>query len=293
MKDNTGYDLAGAARAAARAPSASSPGCCSGVVARPATRAVVLLGLPGVQAALDVLAAMRVRVPRAAGRRVRRRRVPAPGPRGHRRARPAAPPAARPHLVLELAGGPQLVRRAADRRSTTPGSPRPRDRRRGRGRRRPAVRRLWRLPRPDHRVGRRVRGARTSSTSRCRPPALAEFVERCGALVRDWPTKHPATGRSPRPFFFGHLGDGNVHLNILDADPRRRRPSTTPSSRWSPSTTAASAPSTASAGPRRSLLPLNRTADEVAAMLAVKRALDPDGRLGRALLPFDGARRPV
>jgi FAD/FMN-containing dehydrogenase len=36
-----------------------------------------------------------------------------------------------------------------------------------------------------------------------------------------------------------------------------------------------------------------RPGDEVAAMLAVKRALDPDGRLGRALLPFDGARRPV
>jgi FAD/FMN-containing dehydrogenase len=36
-----------------------------------------------------------------------------------------------------------------------------------------------------------------------------------------------------------------------------------------------------------------RPGDEVAAMLAVKRALDPDGRLGGALLPFDGARRPV
>ena len=35
------------------------------------------------------------------------------------------------------------------------------------------------------------------------------------------------------------------------------------------------------------------TDDEVAAVLAVKRALDPDGRLGRALLPFAGARRPV
>jgi hypothetical protein len=35
------------------------------------------------------------------------------------------------------------------------------------------------------------------------------------------------------------------------------------------------------------------TDDEVAAMLAVKRALDPDGRLGGAPLPFAGARRPV
>ncbi len=36
-----------------------------------------------------------------------------------------------------------------------------------------------------------------------------------------------------------------------------------------------------------------RSADELAAMTAVKQALDPGGRLGRALLPFDGARRPA
>jgi hypothetical protein len=36
----------------------------------------------------------------------------------------------------------------------------------------------------------------------------------------------------------------------------------------------------------------DRTEAEMGAMPAVERALDPGGRLGHALLPSDGARRP-
>ena len=41
------------------------------------------------------------------------------------------------------------------------------------------------------------------------------------------------------------------------------------------------------------LMPLTRTADEQAAMAALKHALDPAGRLGRALSAGEGARRPA
>jgi len=88
------------------------------------------------------------------------------------------------------------------------------------------------------------------------------------------------------------MGDGNVHLNILDADPRDDALDDAVlllSAEHDGSISAEHGIGRAKAH----LLPLNRTGDEVAAMVAVKQALDPDGRLGRALLPFDGSHRPV
>jgi FAD/FMN-containing dehydrogenase len=288
VKDNTGYSLS-----ALLVGSEGTLGVITRlllrVVARPAARAVVLLGLPGVAAALDVLAAMRARVPqlRAAefvDEACLRLVVEATGesdplPRRH----PA-------HLVLELAGAPgcldELVEALAD--AGIADDPRvdlaaAEDA--------AGVRRLWgyrdRITESvaangvPHKIDVSVPAART-----------AEFVHRCGVLVRDWPTPDPASGRFPRPFFFGHLGDGNVHLNILDADPRDDALDDAVlrlAAEHDGSISAEHGIGRAKAH----LLPLNRTGDELAAMVAVKRALDPDNRLGRALLPADGNRRPA
>ena len=287
VKDNTGYSLS-----ALLVGSEGTLGVITRlllrVVARSAARAVVLLGLPGVPAALDVLAAMRVRVPQLRAAEfvddaclrlvLAATGEPDPLPRRH----PA-------HLVLELAGGPgcfdELVGALADAGIADD----------------PAidlaaaedaagVRRLWayrdRITESvgangvPHKIDVSVPAART-----------ADFVARCGALVREWPTRGPA-GRPPRPFFFGHLGDGNVHLNILDADPRDDALDDAVlrlAAEHDGSISAEHGIGRAKAH----LLSLGRTADEVAAMVAVKRALDPHGRLGRALLPGDGAPRPV
>ena len=59
--------------------------------------------------------------------------------------------------------------------------------------------------------------------------------------------------------------------------PSARTPSPTPSCAWSPRTAGASAPSTASAGPSAAWLHLGRSPADIAAMRAVKDALDPAG----------------
>ncbi|SNR55605.1 FAD-binding oxidoreductase [Blastococcus mobilis] len=287
VKDNTGYSLS-----ALLVGSEGTLGVITRlllrVVARSASRAVVLLGLPGVQAAVDVLAEMRVRVPQLRAAELvddaclrlvlAATGEPDPLPRRH----PA-------HLVLELADGPAGLDRLLTALAGAGVTDDP----------------LIDLAAADDAAGvRRLWGYRdriTESVSAFGVPhkfdlsvpaaRTAEFVERCGALVREWPTRDPLSGRSPRPFFFGHLGDGNVHVNILDADPRDDALDDavlTLAAQHDGSISAEHGIGRAKAH----LLRLNRTGDEVAAMLAVKRALDPDGRLGRALLPFDGARRP-
>jgi FAD/FMN-containing dehydrogenase len=288
VKDNTGYSLA-----SLLVGSEGTLGVITRlllrVVARPTARGVVLLGLPSVQSALDVLAAMRVRVPQLRAAEfvddacmrlvLDATGEPDPLPRRH----PA-------HLVLELAGGPssfdELLQALddagiADDPAIDVAA----------GDDTAAVRRLWgyrdRITESvaangiPHKLDVSVPAART-----------AEFVEHCSALVREWPTRNPATGRSPRPFFFGHMGDGNVHLNILDADPRDDALDDAVlrlAAEHDGSISAEHGIGRAKAH----LLPLTRSDDELAAMTAVKRALDPDNRLGRALLPFDSARRPV
>ena len=85
---------------------------------------------------------------------------------------------------------------------------------------------------------------------------------------------------------FGHLGDGNVHVNVLGPDARRPRGRRGGPARWPPTAGARSAPSTASGVAKARCLGLVRSPGELAAMAAIKRALDPDGLLNPgAVLP--------
>jgi FAD/FMN-containing dehydrogenase len=89
-------------------------------------------------------------------------------------------------------------------------------------------------------------------------------------------------------FAFGHLGDGNVHLNILGG-PRNGPPDQVVYE------TVAGLGGTISAEHgigrmKREWLHLSRTPEEIAAMKAIKRALDPDNLMNPGVLLPDGGR---
>jgi FAD/FMN-containing dehydrogenase len=88
-----------------------------------------------------------------------------------------------------------------------------------------------------------------------------------------------------RTIVFGHLGDGNVHVNVLGPDPEDDAVDE------AVLRLAASCGGTISAEhgvgvAKARWLSLTRSADELRAMRAIKRALDPDGILNPgAVLP--------
>ena len=101
--------------------------------------------------------------------------------------------------------------------------------------------------------------------------ALAGFLERV-------PTVVTAVAPQARVIIYGHVGDGNVHVNVLDADPDDHAVDDAVLD------LALSVGGTVSAEhgigvAKRDWLVRARGADHVAAMRAVKRALDPHGIL--------------
>jgi FAD/FMN-containing dehydrogenase len=107
-------------------------------------------------------------------------------------------------------------------------------------------------------------------------PHLPEFLERVPATVA-------ALAPGARTILFGHLGDGNVHVNVLGAGPAGGHVED------AVLRLAAALGGTISAEhgvgvAKARWLGLVRGAGEIAAMAAIKRALDPDGLMNPGVL---------
>ena len=73
-------------------------------------------------------------------------------------------------------------------------------------------RELWALREGDQREPRRPPACRTRTTSRCPIAALEAFCAELEALLRR------ALSRAGRSALFGHIGDGNLHVNVMKPD---------------------------------------------------------------------------
>ena len=102
---------------------------------------------------------------------------------------------------------------------------------------------------------------------------LAEFADaRARGGRRAWP-------RTRAVILFGHLGDGNVHVNVLGLEPDDDAVDEAVLRARGRRAAARSAPSTASDVAKARWLELVRSPGELRAMAQIKRALDPDGLL--------------
>jgi FAD/FMN-containing dehydrogenase len=130
--------------------------------------------------------------------------------------------------------------------------------------------RLWRL-----------REAHTEAISAAGVPHKIDVgvpLARLGEFLRRVPRVVAATAPGARTVLFGHLGDGNVHVNVLGPPPDDD------SVEDAVLRLVAACDGTISAEHgvgrlKARWLDLVRTPGEIAAMTAIKRALDPDGLL--------------
>lgn len=86
-----------------------------------------------------------------------------------------------------------------------------------------------------------------------------------------------------RPILFGHLADGNLHVNVLGAEPDDERPDDAVFHLVASLGGSISAEHGIGRAKRR-WLTLTRSADDIAAMRAIKHALDPAGMLNPGVL---------
>jgi FAD/FMN-containing dehydrogenase len=114
------------------------------------------------------------------------------------------------------------------------------------------------------------------------PAALAAFVEDVPAVVA-------AVDPAARTWLFGHVGDGNVHVNVTGPAPDDDRVDGAVLEAVAARGGSISAEHGIGTAKRR-WLALNRTPAELAAFAAIKRALDPAGILNPAVLVATGAR---
>jgi FAD/FMN-containing dehydrogenase len=132
----------------------------------------------------------------------------------------------------------------------------------------------------------RYREAHTEAINSLGPPhkldvtlpagALADFMAVVGAAVH-------AVAPTSRTWLFGHAADGNVHVNVTGVEPDRDDVDEVVFelvSGYGGSISAEHGIGTA----KRRWLHLSRSAEELEAFRAIKRALDPDGILNPNVL---------
>jgi FAD/FMN-containing dehydrogenase len=106
-------------------------------------------------------------------------------------------------------------------------------------------------------------------------PRLTEYLERLPAIIE-------AAAPGSRPILFGHLGDGNVHVNVLDVAPDSDLDEAVLRLTAELGGTISAEHGVGALKAR--WLGLVRGADEIAAMRAVKAALDPDAILNPGVM---------
>ncbi|HEX3932328.1 MAG TPA: FAD-binding oxidoreductase [Nocardioides sp.] len=107
-------------------------------------------------------------------------------------------------------------------------------------------------------------------------PALAEFIGRVPQVLA-------AVATGARPWFFGHVADGNVHVNVSGVESVRDRASEAVLREVASYGGSISSEHGIGRAKRR-WLELSRSAEEIETMRVVKRALDPDGILNPGVL---------
>lgn len=267
-KDNTGYDL-GNLLCGSEGTLGVLTRLRLHLVPRPRARAVALLALPGVTAAVDALPGLRAALPDLAaaelfladGLELVRSHAGLPAPFAERH--PV-------YLLLECAGGTdpsdtlvEAVGAVIGLRNATVATEVS------------AQRALWAY-REQHTEAIGAAGVPVKLDVSVPVPNLAELVDRLPDAVR---TAAP----SARLVLFGHVNEGNLHVNVLDAGDDGER--VTEAVLTLVAELAGSISSEHGVGRSKAAwLGLSRTATEIAAMRAVKSALDPAGLLNPGVL---------
>ena len=131
-----------------------------------------------------------------------------------------------------------------------------------------------------------VREAHTEVLAPLRPVKLdvAVPVPALAAFVAELPAATAGAGGG-RPVLFGHLAEGNVHVNVVDVPPEREHAVTDAVLRLVGAHGGSISAEHGIGRAKRDWLHLGRSAADIAAMRAVKAALDPAGLLspGRVL----------
>jgi len=134
----------------------------------------------------------------------------------------------------------------------------------------------------------RFREAHTEAINSLGPPHKLDVTVPAGAMVQfieAVPAVVNARAPAARTWLFGHLGDGNIHVNVTGVDPDDDRVDAAVFELVAEHGGSISAEHGIGTAKRR-YLHLSRTPAEIEAFRAVKRSLDPDGVLNpNVLLP--------